>query len=475
MEKQLAKVVLNTIGSRYGSIDALNANFEAIEAAFQNTVSRDGEGPNALEANLDAGSFRIINLPAPVGASDAATKGYVDIATAALELYLEQIDIVAENIESVVAVADNVEALVGLSENAAILAENLEAVQTVSDNIGSVEIVGLELNGAFQQGVVYDFGEITDPAVGEVEETTSSIVIVANNITNVNLVGGSIDNINAVAGDLANIDTVLDNIANIDIVAAIDTEVTAVAVVASDIETLSPIAANITAVAANATNINLVAAIDSDVTAVAAIDDNVTTVATNIADVNTVASNIVDVQNAEEHADAAIAAKVAAEAARDAALAALDSFDDRYLGQKATAPTVDNDGDALVTGALYFNTVDDIMYVWDGTTWLAAYASLSGALLAANNLSDLTNALSARNNLGLGSAATTDSTAYATATQGGNADTAFGWGDHALAGYAIASALGDLAVLDTVDTDQIDDGAVTSAKLATTLDLGTIA
>jgi hypothetical protein len=74
----MPKITLNTIGSRYGSIDALNANFNAIEDAFENTLSRDGEGPNFLEATVDANNNRIINLPDPVTNTEPATKGWVE-------------------------------------------------------------------------------------------------------------------------------------------------------------------------------------------------------------------------------------------------------------------------------------------------------------------------------------------------------------------------------------------------------------
>lgn len=105
-----------------------------------------------------------------------------------------------------------------------------------------------------------------------------------------------------------------------------------------------------------------------------------------------------------------------------AAAASFDSFDDRYLGAKASDPVVDNDGNALLVGALYFNTTINLMKVWDGTNWLVAYASAAGALLAANNLSDVNSASTSRTNLGLGTAATTNATAYATAAQGILAD-----------------------------------------------------
>ena len=65
------------------------------------------------------------------------------------------------------------------------------------------------------------------------------------------------------------------------------------------------------------------------------------------------------------------AAQTAAEAAQTAAEAALDTFDDRFLGAKASDPTVDNDGNALIDGALYFDTTNDIMKVYDltNTQW----------------------------------------------------------------------------------------------------------
>ena len=129
--------------------------------------------------------------------------------------------------------------------------------------------------------------------------------------------------------------------------------------------------------------------------------------------------------NASASETAAAASESAAETARDAALAALDSFDDRYLGVKTSDPTVDNDGDALLVGALYFNSNTDKLYVYNGSSWEVTTSGASaGDLVSTNNLSDLTSPASARTNLGLGTAATTASTAYATAAQGAKADTA---------------------------------------------------
>jgi hypothetical protein len=70
---------------------------------------------------------------------------------------------------------------------------------------------------------------------------------------------------------------------------------------------------------------------------------------------------------------------VAAASSAAAAATALDNFDDRFLGSKSSLPSVDNDGDPLLTGALvYLNTgtAEQIgMYVYDGSSWLKASAA----------------------------------------------------------------------------------------------------
>lgn len=61
----MAKLTVTTITSGFAAPAALNSNFAAIAEAFENTLSRDGTSPNAMEANLDMDSHRILNLPAP--------------------------------------------------------------------------------------------------------------------------------------------------------------------------------------------------------------------------------------------------------------------------------------------------------------------------------------------------------------------------------------------------------------------------
>lgn len=188
-------------------------------------------------------------------------------------------------------------------------------------------------------------------------------------------------------------------------------DVTAIANIADEIVVVAAIDTEVVTVAGISANVTTVAGISANVTTVASSSANVTTVATNIAAVNTNATNIAAIQGAAGNATAAQAAQTAAEAARDSALAAYDNFDDRYLGPKASDPTLDNDGNALLAGALYYNTTVPEMRLYTGSAWVAAYVSGAAYLLTANNLSELTaSAATVRTNLGL--AIGTDVQAY---------------------------------------------------------------
>lgn len=62
--------------------------------------------------------------------------------------------------------------------------------------------------------------------------------------------------------------------------------------------------------------------------------------------------------------------KNSAETAANTAATLYDNFDDRYLGVKSSDPSLDNDGNTLLSGALYFRSSGPpIMRVYNGTTW----------------------------------------------------------------------------------------------------------
>lgn len=103
-----------------------------------------------------------------------------------------------------------------------------------------------------------------------------------------------------------------------------------------------------------------------------------TTQASNAASSASAASGSATAAASSATAAAASASDAASSAASAAAL--LDNFDDRYLGPKSSAPTLDNDGNALVVGALYFDTTTGKMRVYTATGWVDASSAAQAAL-----------------------------------------------------------------------------------------------
>jgi hypothetical protein len=79
--------------------------------------------------------------------------------------------------------------------------------------------------------------------------------------------------------------------------------------------------------------------------------------------------------------NSAAASAVSAANSAAAAATALDNFDDRYLGAKSSDPTLDNDGNALLVGALYSNTTTGKMRFYTGAGWVDASSAFVASLI----------------------------------------------------------------------------------------------
>jgi len=112
----------------------------------------------------------------------------------------------------------------------------------------------------------------------------------------------------------------------------------------------------------NASGVDVVAAAAASATAAAASQTAAASSATAASSSQTAAAS---------SATGAASSATGAASSATAAAASLDTFDDRFLGAKSSNPSVDNDGDALATGALYFHTGDNNMRVYNGSAWQA--------------------------------------------------------------------------------------------------------
>ena len=419
------KPSINNITTGYTSAEAINENFQNVRDAFDNTLSLDGSIPNAMNADLDMNGNSIINADTIlVGGTDylAQALAYRNAAQAA-QTGAEAAKTSAEASEDAALVSEN-----NAAASATIVTNNKTNIDTIAANLADLNTVaGISANVSTVAGISSDVTTVaadgTDigvvagissdvttvsgissnvttvagisSAVTSVAADATDIGTVSANIGNVNTVAGISGNVTTVAGITGNIASVVGNAADISTVAGIagfvptlsnvSNEISAVAGNLSKITTANSNAASITTVANNITDVNTVAGISgsvstvagitgniasvvgdsAEINTVAGISSNVTSVASNASNINTVSANISNVNTV-----AGISADIQSVADRLPSVeTALDNFDDIYLGPKSSAPTLDNDGDALLTGALYFNTSNTTMFVWDGNSW----------------------------------------------------------------------------------------------------------
>lgn len=171
------------------ALNAINKNFEDLEAAIQDTVSRSGNTPTHMTNDLDMNGKRLINVPAPRIGTDL----------------VRQQDVVGD--------IETVQQLVNTTTNAA--AQTLKAAQDVQDAIEDrhLGIVADDLALGDDSKIKKDADNIED--ITTVADNISAINTANSNITNIDKVADDISNVNTVAGDISNVNTCASNISAI--------------------------------------------------------------------------------------------------------------------------------------------------------------------------------------------------------------------------------------------------------------------
>ena len=350
--------------------------------------------------NMDAGTAATItNLTSPTNAGDAATKGYVDTADAlklnlsggtmsgtiamgtnkitglgdpttnqdaATKVYVDT------SISNLVAAAPG--ALDTLDELAAALGDDANFATTVTNSIATkLALAGGTMSGAIAMGTSKITG-LGNPTLAQ-DAATKTYVDTADALK-LDLAGGTMSG--AIAMGTSKITGLGNPTANQD--AATKTYVDT-----ADALKLSLSGGTMSGAIAMGTS--KITGMGDPTSAQDAATKNyidvlfgsTTTAAASAAAAATSASNAAtSASNASTSASNASSSASAASGSATAAAASYDAFDDRYLGSKSTVPTLDNDGNALLTGALYWNSVGNIMYVYTGSSWVAAGSAVNG-------------------------------------------------------------------------------------------------
>ena len=236
-----------------------------------------------------------------------------------------------------------------------------------------------------RKGTVLGFNATTgDPEPGPVISEFDTVSAISADIKTL----AEIQDGTVATAAITNVNTIR---ANVTTVSGISGNVTSVANISANVTTVAGISGNVTTVAGDATEIAAVAGNSTNINTVAGQTTNLQNVTDNLAAIqNSPANATAAAGSASAAAGSASAASGSATAASDsaaAAAAAFDSFDDKYLGSKTgyatsgTGPSVDNDGNALVEGALFFSADANEMRVYDGANWIAASSSGTASLI----------------------------------------------------------------------------------------------
>ena len=324
-----------------------------------------------LSTDLAAGTHKITGLATPTATADAATKGYVDTAVANV-------------------VASAPAALDTLNELAAALGNDASFSTTVTTNLaGKLSKTGGTMSGAIDMGSskITTLGTPTastdaatkgyiDTIFGSTASAAASATAAATSATS------AANSATAAATSASSAST--SQLAAATSAASASTSQSAAATSAASAATSassSLTSQGSSAVSATAAATSATSAAASATAAATSATSSATSASAALTSANSAstsaASSLTSANSAATSAASAATSASSAATSASSSLTTYNTYKTYYLGTFASAPTLDNQGGALITGATYFSSTTNTMYVYNGSTWSAISSATS--------------------------------------------------------------------------------------------------
>jgi hypothetical protein len=385
---------------------------------------------------------------------------------------IQNVDTIKTDVSSVSGLSDELDTIVNKYDgttNASGDNKNIVQIDTVADNIASVNNVGnniANVNAVHSNASNINTVAADGTDIGTVSSNISNVNTVAGISSNVTTVAGleakmdtviaDASDIGAVAGNIGDVTTVSGINSEVDTVAGIAAKVTTVADNITDVQNADTNAANASTSASQAANSASAAGASATTASTKATEaSNSATAASNSATTATTkateaagsattagtSASTATTKASEASASATTATTKAGEAASSASAASGDAttsttkaseasasatsaatsatnsqtaanawsgYFNTYLGSYSAPPTVDSQGNALQTGAFYYdtgagsNTVG--LYVYNGSTWVYStnYNNVTAPYILAQDLNANGNDIISVGNVGIG-------------------------------------------------------------------------
>jgi len=421
----------NSASSASSSETAASTSATAAAGSASTATTKASEAASHASDALASKNAAATSATAAADSATAANSANVQ-TVAGLSTEITNLNGIRTDITGVNAVRADVVTVSGISSNVTTVAADASDIGTVATNITNVNNVGdnisnvnaVHSNASNINTVAADGSDIGTVAgnisnVNTVAGISSDVTTVAGLESKMDAVIADASDIGAVAGNIGNVNTVAGDSSDINTVAGISADVTSVADNMTDVQNADTNAANAATSASNASD--SASAASTSASSASSSASSASTSATNAGNSATAASNSAtaasgsasaasgsasaasgsasaaassasaastsksnaatsETNAASSASAAATSATNAATSETNAAASATDSsnaastwsnYYNTYVGASSSAPTVDVQGNALVAGALYFNTTNNTTYVWTGSAWNA--------------------------------------------------------------------------------------------------------